>query len=556
MTSPVRRRGAITPTQGAASVAPTVRRMLVVGTCLGGAALAAACAHTATPPAPAPTPIASPPARDTVTLQPTRTQKIAQLREGIDSLLNDPGFHNAFWGVLIVDPATSDTLYARNAHRLFMPASNMKVITSSVAIAQLGLDYQYRTAFATRGRVRDGTLFGDLLVIGRGDPTMSDHMMHDAMTPLRAVADSLAAHGIHRITGHIVSSGDAFPDANVGFGWGWDELMYSYAAGVDELMFNEGFANLSVHGGRRPGSLARITTTPIPDYPAVRSRVVTVAPGDSSLSKRLTTALDPTTGAVVVAGTVATGDSIVLEVAYQDQDAAYLRALAAALHERGIRLRTSPVTVPDDNGPMALRPMVLATNASHVSPADDTLFVLTSPALRDILPILLKPSQNQIAEILLKTLGLERTGIGSADSGRRVVESQLAAWGIPSDEFVIRDGSGLSRHDYLAPATLVRVFTLMQQDSAFQTFYDALPIAGVDGTISDRMRGTPAAGNVHAKTGTVDRARSLSGYVTTADGIRLIFSFLCNNWTVPVHQVEQAQDAILERIASMSLGHS
>jgi serine-type D-Ala-D-Ala carboxypeptidase/endopeptidase (penicillin-binding protein 4) len=95
----------------------------------------------------------------------------------------------------------------------------------------------------------------------------------------------------------------------------------------------------------------------------------------------------------------------------------------------------------------------------------------------------------------------------------------------------------------------------MQQDSSFQTFYDALPIAGVDGTIADRMRGTSAAGNVHAKTGTVDRARSLSGYVTTADGIRLVFSFLCNNWTVPVHQVEQAQDAILERLASMSLGH-
>jgi D-alanyl-D-alanine carboxypeptidase/D-alanyl-D-alanine-endopeptidase (penicillin-binding protein 4) len=203
-------------------------------------------------------------------------------------------------------------------------------------------------------------------------------------------------------------------------------------------------------------------------------------------------------------------------------------------------------------------PTLTSAVDSHAPPRAvvhlDTLFTIASPPLRDILPALLKPSQNQIAEILLKTLGLERTGVGSADSGRRVVEAQLTSWGIPPDEFVIRDGSGLSRHDYLSPGTLARVLSIMQHDTAFAAFYSALPVAGVDGTIADRMRGTPAAGNVHAKTGYVDRARSLSGYVTTADGAQLVFSMLCNNWTTPVHDVEQVQDAIAALLASTTRG--
>jgi serine-type D-Ala-D-Ala carboxypeptidase/endopeptidase (penicillin-binding protein 4) len=264
----------------------------------------------------------------------------------------------------------------------------------------------------------------------------------------------------------------------------------------------------------------------------------------------LTASLDPTRGALMIDGTVAPGDTTTLLVAYPDQSTAYLYALASALRQRGIRLRAAPVLSPENQASPPTR------GAATVGPkvaVGDTVFTLVSPQLRDILPALLKPSQNQIAEILLKTLGLERTGVGSADSGRRVVESQLGSWGVPSDEFVIRDGSGLSRHDYLAPGTLVRVLSTMQHDTAFHALYDALPIAGVDGTIADRMRGTVAAGNVHAKTGFVDRARSLSGYVTTADGVGLIFSFLCNNWTVPVHDVEDVQDAIAVRLASMSL---
>jgi len=544
----------------------------------GVAVTALACGHGGAPPAPGPTRASAPAsapatpaaasASPSAPLAPVTAGARASLAHGIDSLLDDPRFRSAFWGVLIVDPVHGDTLYARNADKLFLPASNMKIVTSSVALTSLGPDFRFRTAFAARGQLRDGVLHGDLVVYGRGDPTVSDHMMHDAMAPLAAAADSLAAHGIRRITGHVVSGGDAFPDANAGYGWDWDDLSQPYGAGVDELMFNEGFTAIKLRAAPRAGRPAALTTAPIDDYPVVRSHVTTVVPGGGAPAIEPTATIDPARGSLIVAGTMAPGDTTTLFVAYPDPAVAYLHAVARALRARRIALPRDAVVPPGDTiGPRVPGPSAAshtatsadARRAEHRGGARraapiDTLFTVLSPPLRDILPALLKPSQNQIAEVLFKTLGLERTGVGSADSGRRVVESQLAAWGAAPDGFVIHDGSGLSRHDYLSPGTLVRVLTAIRADSAFHVFFDALPIAGVDGTIAARMRGTPAAGNVHAKTGYVDRARSLSGYVTTADGAPLVFSLLCNNWTVPVRDVEQVQDAIATRLATLVLG--
>ena len=155
--------------------------------------------------------------------------------------------------------------------------------------------------------------------------------------------------------------------------------------------------------------------------------------------------------------------------------------------------------------------------------------------------------------MLLRTIGLERGGAGTADSGRKVVERQLTEWGVPPQTYVIRDGSGLSRYDYLAPEAIVHILDAMRRSPNFQLFYDALPIAGVDGTIGNRMKGTAAENNVHAKTGSVANARSLSGYVRTANGRTLIFSLLANNWTVPARDVTHMQDVIAIRLAEMRL---
>lgn len=407
---------------------------------------------------------------------------LAALRPFADSLIADPLFRSANWGVLVVDPESGDTLYSHNAGKLFMPASNQKLLTGATALTQLGPDFRFVTRFATNGPQRDSTLDGDLVVVGRGDPTFSDSMRAgDYRNAFRDMADSVSRRGIRRIRGSLRRAGHAFPDSTYGFGWQVDDLRTPSGAVVDELFVNEGVL---------PGTRVR-----------------------------------------------ANGDTVAAQVVIREPAAAFLDALAAALSERHIAIdgTADARTALPDSG---LLPM----------------FELRSPPLSMILARMAKPSQNQIAEILFKTLALERTGVGVADSGRRVVERQLLAWGAQPDGFAVRDGSGMSRHDYVTPETIVRVLDAMRKSPDFPIWYDALPIAGVDGTIASRMKGTPAERNVHAKTGTVDKARSLSGYVTTAGGRLLLFSFLCNNFTVPTREVERVQDAILVRLASSRSG--
>jgi D-alanyl-D-alanine carboxypeptidase/D-alanyl-D-alanine-endopeptidase (penicillin-binding protein 4) len=407
------------------------------------------------------------------------TSPRSELRHEIDSLTSQREFRNAQWGVLIVNPRTGDTLYSKNAGKLFMPASNMKIVTSAVALTLLGADYRYRTTFLTDGEVRDSLLDGNLLVIGRGDPTVSDRMRGTATIVMDALADSLRAHRIRQISGSLARVGNAFPDSIYGYGWEWDDLGEYYGAGVDELIFNEGMAPTKL---RAPPDTAR--------------------------------------------------DSLYSGPA-KNPAKAYLDAFHDALVRKSIRMDGA---VRDSILPMPFKM--------------DTLFVLVSPPLREILPALMKQSQNQIAEILLRTIGLERGGLGTADSARKIVGQQLSAWGVQPDGFVIRDGSGLSDQDLLTPETIVRVLDRIQRDTAFAAYYNAMPIAGVDGTIDTRMKGTPAEGNVHAKTGTLAKARTLSGYVTTADGERVIFSILSNNTTTPGSTVTHVIDEIAAALAA------
>ena len=484
-----------------------------------------------------------------------RLSSRAELRSKIDSLLADAMWRNANWGILVADPVTGDTLYSRNAGKLFMPASNEKLLTGSTALAQLGADYRFSTWFLSSAPVVNGVLTGDLVVAGHGDPSMSDAMMGDAMKPLRLAADSLYGLGIREIKGALVKGGNAFPDTTIG-AWDWENLETTSGAAVDELFFNQGAARVIVYGGAQVGDSVRVVTAPSRTAPTVVADFVTGGPppvaqsgsgiGGAAIAGgrgggrgsaragavRAATDLRGATPVVHLSGWVVPNDSVVAQIAIRDPASTWLRAFAEALSDRGIALDGGIVRTPD-----------------AVISDQKRLVTLSSPRLGEIFPHFFKPSQNQIGELLLHTLGLERGGVGTADAGRRIVEQQIVAFGADTAGFVVRDGSGLSRHDYVTPETIVRILDAMRKRSDFKVFYDALPIGGVDGTIANRMKSTPAQGNVRAKTGTVDRSHALSGYVTTADGRMLVFSFQANNYTVPNAQVERVQDWIAAALA-------
>ncbi|HRQ78655.1 MAG TPA: D-alanyl-D-alanine carboxypeptidase/D-alanyl-D-alanine-endopeptidase [Gemmatimonadaceae bacterium] len=454
-----------------------------------------------------------------------------------DSLLDAPMWRSAHWGVLVVDPVSGDTLYSRNAGKLFLPASNAKLVTAAVALAQLGTGYRYTTRVLARPP-REGTIDGDVVVVGSGDPTISDSLSGRALFPLLELADTLRARGVWRITGALASGANVFPGDTLGLGWAWDDLNSGYAAPVDELLFNEGFARVTVYGAAQPGGPVRWQTTPATTLPKI-GRVEVVTDRNCCMIRSRVTAEYDMRGArplLVLRGTVRAGDSAHVTVALRAPNTAFLEAFYEALGWRGVDV---------DGG---VRADTVADTTGLV-----TLATRVSPPLPAVLTAFQKPSQNQIGEILLRTLGRERTGVGTADSGLVVVRRQLADWGIDSSMAVLRDGSGLSRQNFLAPEAIVRVLDVMRRRADFDSYYQALPVGGVDGTIRERTIGTLAAGNVRAKTGTLDKARALSGYVTTADGQILLFSMIANNHTVPTREVERVQDALLAWLAGMSL---
>ena len=243
------------------------------------------------------------------------------------------------------------------------------------------------------------------------------------------------------------------------------------------------------------------------------------------------------TDSVVLTGRLSAGHAPVrIEAAVLDPTLYFERALTQVLREAGIGVLGAGASIATSDP----RP-----------PTPDTLFTWTSPTLREMLPLLEKPSQNQIAEALLRTLGTLR-GVASVDSGRAVVKETLTGWGIPEDAYVYIDGSGLSRYNYVAPEAVAAVLAGIARHPDFSAFYDALPIAGVDGTVGTRMRGTAAENNLRAKTGSIANVRSLSGYVTTKDGEHLIFVIMANHFTVPPRVVTRVADFVGERLANFS----
>jgi D-alanyl-D-alanine carboxypeptidase/D-alanyl-D-alanine-endopeptidase (penicillin-binding protein 4) len=459
------------------------------------------------------------------------------LRAELDTIIADPAFQNAHWGVMVQSVDNGEILYRHNARKLFMPASNMKLVTGAVALARFGAEHRFHTRIAACGAIDSatGTLLGDLLVVGGGDPTISGRLNDDAdpLATFRAWADSLEARGIIRIDGDVVGDDNLFDDVHIGPGWAWDYLSAAYAAEIGALLFNEGALGLRIVPADSVGMPAQISVTPQTSYVSLHG---TIATTDDSTDVPLFASRRPFANEVDVGGAVWEGrDSLMRYVAPHDPTLYFVTVLLETLESASIEVSGSPRDRDDKD-------------VACDSPA--TLFVHESPPLGEVLQPFLKVSQNQIGEMLLRLIGAAATDTGSVDAGRRAVRATLTRWGIPDDSYVYVDGSGLSRYNYLAPEAIVRLLRVMARRPDFAVFYNALPIAGVDGTLERRLSGSEAEDNARAKTGFISNARSLSGYVTTRDGERLAFSIIANNFDTPVRPVEYVQDLIVERLAN------
>ena len=458
------------------------------------------------------------------------------LRADIDAIFNDPAISRAMIAARIDSLKTGETLYSRNADKLVMPASNMKIVTMTIAAEKLGWNFTYETKLEAVGTITDGVLNGDLIVTGGGDPTIVTN--DGGPAPLMAEwAAAVKAAGIKRVNGRIIGDDSYFDDDTLGMGWSWDDTVFGYSAPIGGLSYNENQVVARVTAGDTAGAPAKVELSPAQGHGLrVVNRVTTQArPASAAADARLrgSVSFDRLFGqpTLVVTGTMPVGAvPVVQTVAIDNPTLFFVEALRAGLEEHGIMVRDGVADLDDLPAGAAGTRRPIAKRVS--------------PPLSVIGPYFMKESQNYIAETLFKTLGRVLKGDGSAAAGRAAVKETLTAWGIPDDGLVMRDGSGLSRYDYVTSDLLVALLTRMwKNDTLRGPFAASLPVAAHDGTLSGRMKNTWLDGHVQAKTGTISNVRSLSGYLETKSGERIVFSIIGNHFTVP----SSAIDALAER---------
>ncbi|MEU6204436.1 D-alanyl-D-alanine carboxypeptidase/D-alanyl-D-alanine-endopeptidase [Micromonospora musae] len=458
---------------------------------------------------------------------------LTRLNATLDTILADPRLAGAQASVVVADAETGETLYNRNGDRRLVPASNTKLLTSTAALALLGPEHRFSTEVRTSGKHRGSVLTGDLYLRGGGDPTM-------LAADYDALAAQVAAAGVRVVTGDLVADDTRFDHTRLGPDWTWDDEPWYYAAQVSALTvapdtdYDAGTVIVHAAPGKRAGAAAVLTTTPQTGYLRFDNRAKTVADGETSISFER----EHGSNTIVVTGQIAAGAEPASDWVTVWEPTGYAAdVFRTALRRHGVRVLGATV-------PGRPTPAGSTTVARH-----------DSMTLAELMVPFLKLSNNGHAEVLTKEIGRVVSGSGSWPAGIAAIDEWVAGTGVDTAALRQRDGSGLSRRNMIPAGEFVDLLAAVRTEPWFDAWYAALPIAGeperfVGGTLRSRMQGTPAAGNVHAKTGSLTGASGLSGYVTDADGRVLVFSILLNNYLAS--SVKGLEDQIAVALA----GHS
>ena len=468
-----------------------------------------------------------PPPSAAPALSPAET-RLERLAAVVDGVLSERAFERASTAFVARSLATGETLYQRNGRMWLVPASTMKVLTAVAAAARLGWGFRFETRLVAMGPVVNGTLTGDLVVVGTGDPTLNPRHP-ERMTLFDDWARALSAHGIRRITGHVVGDDSALEQPGWGIGWAWDDLAVGYGAAYGALQFNDNEAEVTVGPGATPGAAPVVYVSPSNHGLFLDVQAITAA-ADAEAS--LTMSRVPGTRFLDVTGRVPLGAVPASDmVAVANPTLFFAAELRATLMRHGIAVDGAAMDIDEQSE----RPRA----------ADGTTLLLDlSPPLSEIVRPLLQWSRNSYAETLVSAL--DAVPPASAADGLAALRATLSDLGVAVDGFHARDGSGLSRNDYLSADTLVETLAAAWIRLDLRgPLLEALPEAGRPGTLSRRLADTPGAGRVHAKTGSMSNVRSLAGYVRTTADEPLAFAFISNGFDVPASEIDARVDALL-----------
>jgi D-alanyl-D-alanine carboxypeptidase/D-alanyl-D-alanine-endopeptidase (penicillin-binding protein 4) len=479
---------------------------------------------------------------------------VVQFRARLEAVLAEAHAQKAYWGLLVADRDTGETLYELNADRFFTPASNTKIFTTAFVLATLGPAFHFSTALGSKSPLEsDGRLLGDLIFTGSGDPDLSNRKFPyaekteregPANTIFAEMVDALVAKGLKEVDGDIVADDSIFPFDPYPAGWSVGDLFFSFGAPVGAIALNENSISIEISPGEHAGDPAVIVVDPAAAMESLGLEISTSAVGEKpefSVVRR------PGPNFILLRGSIPLGlPPAKLDLAMTDPAETTARTLKQLLEARGvrvtggIRVQHAPPPERKASGEVSLVPRAAADSRDLLV----TLVQHTSPALLESVRVTNKLSQNLHAELFLRKIASEKVGIGATDVGLKLEQDFLKAAGIAEGDVVLTDGSGLAGDNLVTPRAMIQLLLYASRQPWGDDFLSTLPIAGVDGTLENRMKGTAAAGMIQAKTGSLEHDHAISGYAATAHGEHLVFAIFGNNNPQKGHDAVATLDEI------------
>jgi serine-type D-Ala-D-Ala carboxypeptidase/endopeptidase (penicillin-binding protein 4) len=450
----------------------------------------------------------------------TRVKK-SQIEYQLHNLFKREEFNRTVPSIIVLSADYGDTVFSHQSDFLVRPASNQKIVTSAAALRILGANYCFRTIVYRAGDIHAGTLHGDIIIKGYGDPLLR-------LTDLDEIADALRLFGIREIDGNIVVDDSYFDAVHWPSGWMWDDEPNSYVPYISALSINSNVVRLSVGRDAEPGGTLAVEIDPPTTYIQYELAVdhgqrvgddeLRIIPDRLSGNDRYLIKGDPQKLRLPRTFTVTVRDPAVF--------AGYL--LYDKLADRDIRASGSVIR--GDRSPSAIPLIQINT------PLDSVLHAMN------------KTSDNLAAEAVWKTLSAEVFGPpGTGGGGQKAVRMALEEYGIESSHFNLIDGSGVSFYNLVTMRAIANLLVRLREDGdSFPLFYNSLSVMGVDGTLVRRAMHSPARGRVRAKTGTLTGVSSLSGYIETYSDEMLVVAMSFQNFTIPSGRYRQIQDEICE----------
>ena len=491
----------------------------------------------------------------------TPAKTLPELQTRISEILAKPELAPAMVGVKITSLDTGRVLFEENAGKLLRPASNMKLYTVATALDKWGPDYRFKTLVYSNTKLdASGVVRGDLMIYGRGDPTFAARFNNgDYFKGIDNLASRIASAGVKRVEGDLVGDESYFVGPKYGAGWEWEDLTWSYGAEISPLTVNDNALDLFIKPGAAVTQPALITTGPPDPLLTIVNKVTTASKGTK---RELSIYRGVGENTVTIIGNIPIDDpGYTGAVSISHPALLFVYLLRTALAQKGVVIKGKSRTTGVVNQPIIPPiPEISAVIGATAPKVQVEITTLESPPFSLIAAQTLKPSQNLYTELILRTLGtttpppptmppIRQT---SEDLGIEAVKSFLKSTGIAADSLRLNDGSGLSRDDMITAEATIQLLTFMNKHRYADVFRAALPIAGVDGTLRNRMRNTPAQNNVRAKTGSLSSASSLGGYVTTAAGEKLAFAIIVNNYGPDVEPRVMCIDPIAVLLASFN----